>query len=166
MSLRALLFRVMHCARNCADIVSAILGNLSAIGMKYTATQLANLIGVQTSTVTRHIEKGKVSAKKNDQDNWEIEASEIARAYADRITIDLQGNIALNVAKQSETNRTDVSMLQMKVEFLEKRLADREKDLEKADQAANRMHELFKDTVRRLEPPKTRGWLVRLFRGS
>lgn len=134
--------------------------------MKYSAYRLANLLGVQTSTITRHIDKGKVSAKKNDLGSWEIEASEIARAYADDISIDLQGNLVPKIVMQSEANTHDVSVLQMKIEFLEKRLADREKDLEKAETAADRMHELFKDTVRRLEPPKTRGWLARLFLSS
>ncbi|MGI9488911.1 MAG: hypothetical protein ACR2RF_24090 [Geminicoccaceae bacterium] len=131
--------------------------------MKYSARQVANLIGVETSTITRHIEKGKLSAAKNDQNNWEIEASEIARAYADLITVDLHGNITKGIALQSETNANDINHLQMKVAFLEKRLVDRERDLEKAEQAADRMHELFRDTVLRLEPPKTRGWLSRLF---
>lgn len=131
--------------------------------MKYTARQLATLLGVQTSTITRQIDKGKVSAGKNDQGKWEIDASEIVRAYGDRVTTDLHGNIALSVARQSDANSYNYSALQMEIEFLKKRLADREKDLAKAEQAADRMHELFKDTVQRLEAPKSKGWLARLF---
>lgn len=130
--------------------------------MKYTARQLATLLGVQTSTITRQIDKGKISAGKNDQGKWEIDASEIVRAYGDRVTTDLHGNIALVVAKQSDANGADYSMLQMEVEFLKKRLADREKDLAKAEQVADRMHELFKDTVQRLEAPRPKSWLARL----
>ena len=147
----------------CVGVAIAISSNRGAIGMKYTARQLAMLLDVQTSTITRQIDKGKISAGKNDQGNWEIDASEIVRVYGDRVAPDLQGNIALIVAKQSEANSHDCDMLQMEIEFLKKRLADREKDLEKAEQVADRMHELFKDTVQRLEAPRSKGWLARLF---
>ena len=42
--------------------------------MKYTATQLATTLGIQTSTVTRHIKKGRLAAAKNDNGEYEIEA--------------------------------------------------------------------------------------------
>ena len=62
--------------------------------MKYTATQLATTLGIQTSTVTRHIKKGRLIAKKNEKGEYEIDAAEIVRAYPDRVNVDDAGNIA------------------------------------------------------------------------
>lgn len=69
--------------------------------MKHTARQLAKLLDVQPSTITRQIKNGRLSAIKNESGEWEIDASEIARVYADRVEADLQGNVALKISKQS-----------------------------------------------------------------
>jgi hypothetical protein len=81
--------------------------------MKYTATQLATALGIQTSTVTRHIKKGKLAAAKNDNGEYEIDAAEVVRAYPDRATVDDAGNIARQGTMQDEATeeQTDATAL-------------------------------------------------------
>lgn len=95
--------------------------------MKHTARQLALVLGVQPSTVTRDIKKGKISATKNERGEYEIDASEIARAYADRITVDDAGNILRKGEMQNDAtpeNGNANSLLRQEVEFLREKLSD------------------------------------------
>ena len=130
--------------------------------MKCNARQLAKALGVQTSTITRNIDKGKISANKDAANNWEIDVAEVMRVYGDRVEADLHGNLTSKVAKQSDANAEDYRFWKMKAEFLEQRLADIEKDREQDRLQVDRMHELYKDTVRLLEAPRSKGWLTRL----
>jgi hypothetical protein len=101
--------------------------------MKYTATQLATTLGIQPSTVTRHIKKGKLSAAKNDNGDYEIEASEVIRAYPDRATVDDAGNVARKVAMQDDATgeETDATALwRTKLEAAERLLVEREQTID------------------------------------
>jgi hypothetical protein len=92
--------------------------------MKHTARQLAKLLDVQPSTITRQIKNGKLSAAKNESGDWEIDTSEIARVYADRVEADLQGNVVLKIAKQSSAtgHATEDLVRRAIIDGLEKQL--------------------------------------------
>jgi hypothetical protein len=101
--------------------------------MKYTATQLATALGVQTSTVTRHIKKGKLSAAKNDNGEYEIDAAEIVRAYPDRATVDDAGNIARQVSMQDKATGEEadaIALWRTKLEAAERLLVERERAID------------------------------------
>ena len=101
--------------------------------MKYTATQLATTLGIQTSTVTRHIKKGKLTAAKNDNGEYEIDAAEIVRAYPDRATVGDAGNIARQGAMQDEATgeQADATALwRMKLDAAERLLEERERTID------------------------------------
>ena len=101
--------------------------------MKYTATQLATTLGIQTSTVTRHIKKGKLTAGKNDNGDYEIDAAEIVRAYPDRAAVDDAGNIARKGAMQDEAtgdNSDATTLWRMKLEAAERLLVERERTID------------------------------------
>ena len=134
--------------------------------MKYNAGQLAKVLGVQTSTITRAIDKGRISAKKDEARNWKIDVSEIVRVYGDRLEVDSQGKLALKVAKPDDASAEDWRYWKVKAEFLEQLLADRSNEIERVVKDRDSWQELAKDTMRRLEPPKPRGWLSWLRGGA
>lgn len=49
--------------------------------MKYTAGQAAKAAGVATSTITKALEKGKISGIKDDNGAWQIDPAELHRVY-------------------------------------------------------------------------------------
>jgi hypothetical protein len=88
---------------------------------------------VQPSTITRDIKKGRVSASKNERGEYEIDASEIVRAYPDRIAVDHDGNIAAKGEMQSDATLDDADatpVLQAKLEAAERLLSEREQTIE------------------------------------
>src|SRR4051794_6796400 len=99
-------------------------GNTAQNFMNLTARQLSIVLGVQPSTITRDIKKGRLSAMKNERGEFEIDPSEIARAYADRITIDAAGNIAATGQMQNDaTPLNDHANSSKDLDFLRERLA-------------------------------------------
>jgi DNA-binding MurR/RpiR family transcriptional regulator len=153
--------------------------------MKHTARQLAHVLGVQPSTITRDIKKGKISANKNERGEFEIDASEIARAYAGRIRIDGAGNIAAKGEMQNEATpkATDATAtLQARLEAAERLLDDREQTIDdlrrRLDEEAEERRKLTAIlTDQRAQPPQQepplpaplppprrglRGWLHRV----
>lgn len=49
--------------------------------MKYTAGEAATATGLNTTTITRAIKKGKISATKSENGAWQIEPSELYRVF-------------------------------------------------------------------------------------
>lgn len=54
--------------------------------MKYTAGQAAKAAGVATSTITKALEKGKISGAKDDNGAWQIDPAELHRVYPPKAT--------------------------------------------------------------------------------
>lgn len=49
--------------------------------MQFTAGQAAKAVGVSTTTITRAIKSGKISASKDEVGSWRIEPSELHRVF-------------------------------------------------------------------------------------
>lgn len=49
--------------------------------MKYSAAQAAKEVGRSTATITRAIEKGKLSAAKDENGAWQIDPAELHRVF-------------------------------------------------------------------------------------
>jgi hypothetical protein len=104
--------------------------------MKYSARQLAIVLEVQPSTITRDIKKGRLAAAKNEKGEYEIDASEIVRAYPDRVTVDDAGNIAAKPEMHDEatakaTDATEATaVFQARLEAAERLLGDRERTID------------------------------------
>lgn len=150
--------------------------------MKHSARQLANVLGVQTSTITRDIQKRRISAEKNDRGEWQIDASEVVRVYGDRVALDEQGNIAANTKMNDETKpgKGDATgALQAKLDAAERLASDRQQTiddlrrrLDNEGEERRKLTAILTDQSRRPEPapPSTaeapprglRGWLHRL----
>lgn len=50
--------------------------------MIYSASQAAKAVGRSTATITRAIDKGRISAVKDENGAWQIDASELHRVFA------------------------------------------------------------------------------------
>ncbi len=104
--------------------------------MKHSARQLALVLRVQPSTITRNIKKGRLAANKNEKGEYEIDASEIVRAYPDRVKVDDAGNIAAKGEMQNETTpqatgaTESTGVLQARLDAAERLLDDRERTIE------------------------------------
>jgi hypothetical protein len=104
--------------------------------MKHSARQLAIVLGVQPSTITRDIKKGRLAANKNEKGEYEIDASEIVRAYPDRVKVDDAGNIAAKATMHEEatpdaTDATEAkAVLQARLDAAERLLHDRERTID------------------------------------
>ena len=107
--------------------------------MKHSARQLAIVLGVQPSTITRDIKKGRISANKNEKGEYEIDVSEIVRAYPDRVKFDDAGNIAAKAGMHDEatpkaTEATEAkaakAVLQARLDAAERLLDDRERTID------------------------------------
>lgn len=106
--------------------------------MKHSARQLAIVLGVQPSTITRDIKKGRLAANKNEKGEYEIDASEIVRVYPDRVKVDDAGNIAAKAKMHDEatpdaTDATDATVakavIQARLDAAERLLHDREQTI-------------------------------------
>jgi AraC-like DNA-binding protein len=101
--------------------------------VRYSARQLAAILGVQPSTISRDIKRGKLSASRDERGGYSIDSSEIARAYGDRVTIDDAGNVAATVQTQRDATppATDATaVLVARLEAAERLLAEREQTIE------------------------------------
>lgn len=104
--------------------------------MKHSARQLAIVLGVQPSTITRDIKKGRLAANKNEKGEYEIDASEIVRAYPDRVKVDDAGNIAAKAEMHDEatpkaTEATEeTAVLRVRLDAAERLLDERERTIE------------------------------------
>ena len=104
-----------------------------ATAMQYSARQLAGILGVQPSTITRDIKKSRLCASRDERGGYVIDASEIVRAYPGKVTVDDSGNVAAKRETQSEATAiaTDATtLLEAKLEAAERLLADREQTID------------------------------------
>jgi hypothetical protein len=147
-----------------------------ATPMQYSARQLAAILNVQPSTITRDIKKGRVSSAKDEKGGYLIDASEIVRAYPDRVTVDDAGNIAAKGQKQQEATppATDATaVLEVRLAAAERLLAEREgtvddlrQRLDAEAEERRKLTALLTDQSAKTEPlpptPTVQGWGARL----
>lgn len=122
--------------------------------MKYTLGQAATVTGKAKGTISNAIKNGRISAEKNEDGSYSIDASELSRRFP---LINLNSNDNLKNERSETPNYT--SMLEREIEFLKQRVADAEQD-------RDRWHEQARDAMLRIEPPKPRGWLSWLRGGT
>lgn len=111
---------------------NATQSNTTQTPMQYSARSLATILGVQPSTITRDIKKGRLTANRNEKGAHVIDASEVVRAYPDLVTVDDAGNICAKGKTQSETTplaNDATPVLQAKLEAAERLLSEREQTI-------------------------------------
>lgn len=86
--------------------------------MAYTLGQAAQATGKSKTTIKRALEKGRISGKKNDSGEWQIEPVELHRIYPAKEQDTVPGN--------SKEATSDNRELQARLEAAEQRIADKE----------------------------------------
>jgi len=147
--------------------------------MAYSLGQAAKAAGISKTSLHRAINKGRLSAAKNDNGAYEIEPSELHRVYPPAA----EGNSAANpnlVRYGTQETLAETEVLRREVELLRERLDDKDgviSDLrERLDQSEQERREkdrqltaLLTDQRQQVEPlPATagRGFWARFARGS
>jgi excisionase family DNA binding protein len=99
--------------------------------MTYSVKQAAEATGKTKPTILRAIQKGKISAKKDDHGEWEIDPAELHRVYP----------------PVPENTDTGVSV---EVELLRQMLADKNRQIESLNRRLESVDEERRTTLRQL----------------
>jgi hypothetical protein len=147
--------------------------------LAYSLGQAAKAAGISKTSLHRAINKGRISAAKNDNGAYEIEPSELHRVYPPVAESDRSANPDL-VRNGTPETAVETEVLRREVELLRERLADKDgviSDLrERLDQSEQERREkdrqltaLLTDERPKAEAPAPnagRGFWARLSRKS
>jgi hypothetical protein len=111
--------------------------------MKHTAGTAAKAVGKTKSTITKAIASGKLSAIKNDNGAWEIDASELYRVYPPTPleTVEIEQNDTL---KEMVGNSKEIEALERLLKAAEEQIYDLKTDRDEWRKQANQL--LLTDT--------------------
>ena len=116
--------------------------------MKLTLTQAAKEAGVSKSTLSRAIEKGRLSANKDDLGRFQIDPSELFRVF-DPVSRNVSGT-QQSVRSETQDDALRTIVLEKEIEHLKATLAmvqEREADLKNE-------RDSWRDQAHRLALPK------------
>jgi hypothetical protein len=106
--------------------------------MAYSVKQAAEAAGKTKPTILRAIQKGKISAKKDDHGAWEIDPAELHRVYKP-------------VADGTSTGTdTSVSAALREIELLREMLTDKDRQIESLNSRLEAVDEERRTTLRQL----------------
>ena len=106
--------------------------------MKHTAGTAAKAVGKTKSTITKAIASGKLSAIKNDNGAWEIDASELYRVYPPTPleTVKIEQNDTL---KETGRNSKEIQALERLLKAAEEQIDDLKADRDEWRKQANQL---------------------------
>jgi hypothetical protein len=106
--------------------------------MKHTAGTAAKAVGKTKSTITKAIASGKLSAIKNDNGAWEIDASELYRVYPPTPleTVEIKQNDTL---KEMDGNSKEIEALERLLKAAEEQIYDLKADRDEWRKQANQL---------------------------
>ena len=106
--------------------------------MKHTAGTAAKAVGKTKSTITKAIASGKLSAIKNDNGAWEIDASELYRVYPPTPleTVEIEQNDTL---KEMVGNSKEIEALERLLKAAEEQIYDLKTDRDEWRKQANQL---------------------------
>lgn len=106
--------------------------------MKHTAGTAAKAVGKTKSTITKAIASGKLSAIKNDNGAWEIDASELYRVYPPTPleTVKIEQNDTL---KETDGNSKEIEALERLLKAAEEQIDDLKADRNEWRKQANQL---------------------------
>ena len=121
--------------------------------MGYTLGQAAKACGMSKATLSKAVKSGKISASKNENGSFSIEAVELHRVYP--ITVQSEQYETPKATLPNTQTSNDFMLLQVKLDAAEKRISDLETDKEAWRLQATRLlaH----------QPNNSRGLFRRLF---
>ena len=106
--------------------------------MKHTAGTAAKAVGKTKSTITKAIASGKLSAIKNDNGAWEIDASELYRVCPPTPleTVEIEQNDTL---KEMDGNSKEIEALERLLKAAEEQIYDLKADRDEWRKQANQL---------------------------
>ena len=106
--------------------------------MKHTAGTAAKATGKTKSTITKAIASGKLSAIKNDNGAWEIDASELYRVYPPTPleTVEIEQN---DTIKEMGGNSKEIEALERLLKAAEEQIYDLKADRDEWRKQANQL---------------------------
>ena len=121
--------------------------------MAYSVKQAAEATGKTKPTILRAIQKGKISAKKDEHGEWEIDPAELHRVY---------DPVANDTGARTDTNSGTDSR---EIELLRKMVADKDEQIDSLNRRLEAADEERRTTLRQLtalladqRPAKRRWW--------
>ncbi len=127
--------------------------------MALTATEAAALAGVSKSAILKAIKTGKVSAIKNQNEEWRIEPVELLRHYEPVGEIPQQD--VRQSAESADSVQREVELLREMIQRQDEVIADLR---ERLDVATDGWHKTTLILSDKQQPP--RSWWARLLDGS
>src|ERR1700748_2219300 len=108
--------------------------------MYYSVRQAAEATGKTKPTILRAIQKGKISAKKDEHGEWEIDPAELHRVY---------DPVPAGPDTHTDANGTADSR---EIELLREMLADKDKQIEGLNRRLEAVDDERRTTLRQLTP--------------
>ena len=106
--------------------------------MPYSIKQAAEATGKTKPTILRAIQKNKISAKKDEHGEWEIDPAELHRVYP---------AVPEGTSVHTDTNRISVSR---EIELLREMLADKDRQIDGLNRRLESLDEERRTTLRQL----------------
>ncbi len=126
--------------------------------MILTLGQASKATGKQKSTISNAIDKGRISAKKNDLGHWQIDLVELFRVYP---------KISSDSTKMSKTEHGDTTIelikLRQENQSLERALQKAEEQCEKWEKQAEKITLLLSNKTSIQPSQKKKGFFKLLF---
>jgi hypothetical protein len=109
--------------------------------MSYTLGEAAKAVGKSKATISKAIKSGKISASKNDDGSFTIEASELHRVYPPTPSTVESEQYSTPDSTRVNTYEKDKELIELRVrlEAANQRISDLEKDKEDWKQQATRL---------------------------
>ena len=128
----------------------------------YSLKEAAEKTGKGKPAILKAIQKGRISAKKNELNEWEIDPAELHRVYPI-----VFGNSSESVSSERQETPKEPRMLQREIELLRELIADKDSVIDdlrrRLDQEAEERRKLtLMLTDQRLLPPPKKPFLDRL----
>lgn len=102
--------------------------------MKFTLQQAATATGKAKSTIQRAIKAGKLSATRNEDGSYSIDASELSRVYVLRNVVAAPVSMTqCATGETSETLQVQLKLLQQQIEILKETTYDLRRRLDESD---------------------------------
>ncbi len=120
--------------------------------MEYTLTEAAQATALSRPTIFRAIKTGKLSARREADKSYRIDASELARVFPG-ISLNKPDATARHDEKRAEQAETaqpvgpDMTLLQFQVQFLEQQVVRERQVAEQVRELADRERETFQEMV-------------------
>ena len=106
--------------------------------MKHTAGTAAKAVGKTKSTITKAIASGKLSAIKNDNGAWEIDASELYRVYPPTPLESVEIE-QIDTLKEMVVNSKEIEALERLLKAAEEQIDDLKADRDEWRKQANQL---------------------------